>query len=95
MSGGAPRRLVIDGATCLRFAPHVKFRHDETRGQWVVLAPEKLLMPDDQAVEILRLLDGSRSVDTVIDALAGKFDAPRAVIAGDVVGMLQDLVDKG
>jgi pyrroloquinoline quinone biosynthesis protein D len=90
-----PERVLVAGGTSLRFAPHVKFRHDETRGRWIVLAPEKLLLPDEQAVEILKLVDGRRSVDGVIDELAAKFDAPRAVIAADVTGMLQDLLDKG
>ena len=31
----------------------------------------------------------------VIDTLAQRFDAPRAVIGTDVMAMLQDLVDKG
>ena len=95
MSGDAPRRVLVAGSTVLRFAPHVKFRHDETRDRWIVLAPERLLLPDEQAVEILKLVDGARSLDAVIDALAAAFDAPRAVIAGDVTTMLQDLVDKG
>jgi pyrroloquinoline quinone biosynthesis protein D len=91
----AKRRLVIEAETVLRFAPHVKFRHDETRGRWVVLAPERLLLPDEPAVEILKLIDGERRVDAVIDTLAARFDAPRAVIAADVSAMLQDLADKG
>jgi pyrroloquinoline quinone biosynthesis protein D len=40
------------------------------------------------------LIDGERDVDAIIDVLAGRFDAPRDVIAGDVVPMLQNLVDK-
>jgi pyrroloquinoline quinone biosynthesis protein D len=93
---GAPKqRLLVEAGTTLRFAPHVRFRHDETRGRWVVLAPERLLLPDEQAVEILKLVDGARSVDAVIDALAERFEAPRGVIAADVTAMLQDLADKG
>jgi len=84
----------VAGDAVLRFAPHVRFRFDETRQAWVVLAPERLLLPDEQAVEILRLIDGARTVDAVIDELAGPYDAPRDVIAIDVVKMLQDLVDK-
>jgi len=87
----APR---IDGGAVLRFAPHARFRFDAVRQAWVVLAPERLLLPDEQAVEILRLIDGARDVDAIIDALAGRFDAPRDVIAGDVLPMLQDLMDK-
>lgn len=95
MSGAAPRRMLVESDTRLRFPAHVKFRHDETRGRYVVLAPERLLLPDDNAVEILKLIDGERSVAAVIDDLARRFDAPRDVIAGDVLVLLQDLADKG
>ncbi|HMD67124.1 MAG TPA: pyrroloquinoline quinone biosynthesis peptide chaperone PqqD [Stellaceae bacterium] len=87
----APR---INGDAVLRFAPHARFRFDEVRQAWIVLAPERLLLPDEHAVEILRLIDGARDVDVIIDELAGRFEAPRDVIAGDVLPMLQDLVDK-
>jgi pyrroloquinoline quinone biosynthesis protein D len=84
----------VEGSAVLKFSPHVRFRFDERRKAWVVLAPERLLMPDEQAVAILHLIDGKRDVDAIIDELAGQFDAPRDVIAGDVLPMLQDLVDK-
>ena len=87
----APR---INGDAVLRFAPHARFRFDKVRQAWIVLAPERLLLPDEHAVEILRLIDGARDVDVIIDELAGRFEAPRDVIAGDVLPMLQDLVDK-
>ena len=87
-------RLLVEGPTVLRFAPHVRFRFDEVRQAWVVLAPERLLLPDEQAVEILRLIDGERNVDIVIDELVRRYEAPRQVIATDVVAMLQDHVDK-
>jgi pyrroloquinoline quinone biosynthesis protein D len=91
MTAGRP---AIASTAVLSFAPHVRFRFDKTRKAWVVLAPERLLLPDEQAVEILRLIDGERDVDAIIDDLARRFDAPRDVIAGDVLPMLQDLVDK-
>ena len=87
-------RMSVDGGAILRFAPHVRFRFDETRQAWVVLAPERLLLPDEQAVEILQLIDGQRAVDGVIDELVRRYEAPREVIADDVVNMLQNLVDK-
>ena len=87
-------RAPIVGSAVLRFAPHVRFRFDETRQAWVVLAPERLLLPDEQAIEILQLIDGERGVDNVIDELVRRYEAPREVIASDVVKMLQDLVDK-
>jgi pyrroloquinoline quinone biosynthesis protein D len=77
------------------FAAGVKFRFDATRQAWIVLAPERLFLPDEQAVAILKLIDGTRALGAIIDDLAGQFNAPRTLIAGDVTTMLGDLVDKG
>jgi pyrroloquinoline quinone biosynthesis protein D len=77
------------------FGAGVKFRFDTVREAWIVLAPERLFLPDEQAVEILKLVDGVRSLGAIIDELATRFNAPRALIAGDVATMLRDLADKG
>ena len=73
----------------------VKFRFDEVRQRWVLLAPERMFVPDEQAVEIIKLVDGSRSLGSIIDDLAARFNAPRELIAGDVAAMLADLSAKG
>ena len=88
------RATTVAGATVLRFAAHAKFRFDEVRQAWVVLAPERLLLPDQQAVAVLKLVDGARDADAIIDALSQQYEAPREVIAADVLPMLQDLADK-
>ena len=88
-------RVRIGDASRPRLPRHVKFRFDETRQCWVVLAPERLLMPDEIAVEILKLCDGAATVGAIADVLAAKFAAPRDLVGGDVVAMLQDLADKG
>jgi pyrroloquinoline quinone biosynthesis protein D len=77
------------------YAPGVRMREDKVRGGWVVLAPERLFMPDEHAVEILKLVDGARTVGDIVDDLAARYDAPRDLIATDVVAMLQDLNVKG
>ena len=56
---------------------HTKLRFDETRQVWVILAPERVLAPDEIAVEVLKLCDGARSVADVVDLLAEKYAAPR------------------
>jgi pyrroloquinoline quinone biosynthesis protein D len=85
----------LDGSSVPRLPRHVKFRFDETRSKWVLLAPERLLLPDQIAVEILQRVDGARSVDAIVASLAAQFAAPREEIEGDVVAMLQDLAEKG
>jgi pyrroloquinoline quinone biosynthesis protein D len=77
------------------FAAGVRFRHDAVRQAWVVLAPERLFLPDEQAVEILQLVDGNRSLGAIVDTLASRYQgAPRDVIAADVSAMLRDLAEK-
>jgi pyrroloquinoline quinone biosynthesis protein D len=85
----------LTGASVPKLARGVKLQEDKARGRWVVLAPERMLVPDETAIEVLRLLDGARSIDAVVDALAERFAAPREEIAGDVAEMLADLIDKG
>ena len=72
-----------------------RLRHDAVRGAWVILAPERLFLLDEPAVEVLKLVDGARSMPDIVDALAARFDAPREAIAADVEAMLRDLADKG
>lgn len=84
----------VEGSTVLRFASHARFRFDEVRQAWIVLMPERLLLPDDQAVAILRLVDGETAADAIIDRLAREYEAPREIVAADVLKMLQDLVEK-
>ena len=74
---------------------HAKLKFDETRQVWVILAPERVLAPDEIAVEVLQLCDGVRSVADMADQLAEKYAAPREAIMTDVIAMLQDLADKG
>lgn len=78
-----------------RFAPGMKLREDTARGRWVVLGPERMFIPDEIALEVLRLVDGARSLDAIIDDLAARFDAPRAEIAADVAALLEDLAARG
>ena len=61
----------------------------------MVLAPERAFVPDDTALEVLKLVDGARSVGAIADALAARFDAPREVIEADVLEMLRDLAERG
>lgn len=86
---------MLDDARIPRFATGVHFRYNEVRGSWVLLAPERLFQPDEIAVEILKLIDGTRTFGQITDALAARFKAPRMQIAADVAALLQDLSARG
>ena len=77
------------------FERGIKFRFDTVRDTWVVLAPERLFLPDEHAVEVLKLVDGTRTVGAIIDELCARYDAPGEVVMQDVLVMLDDLAAKG
>jgi coenzyme PQQ biosynthesis protein PqqD len=78
-----------------KLARGVRLRHDEARGQWVLLAPERVLNPDPVAVEILKKVDGARSIGLIVDELAAAFTVERQTIATDVDAFLAGLAEKG
>jgi pyrroloquinoline quinone biosynthesis protein D len=89
------RNISVSEASRPLLPRHARLKFDETRQRWVILAPERVLAPDEIAVEVLQLCDGVRSVAAIIDQLAEKYAAPRDAIGTDVIAMLQDLADKG
>jgi pyrroloquinoline quinone biosynthesis protein D len=95
MAGLRNRNISVSEASRPVLPRHARLKFDEVRQRWVILAPERVLAPDDIAVEILQLCDGARSVAQMIDQLAAKYAAERAAIGTDVIAMLQDLADKG
>jgi pyrroloquinoline quinone biosynthesis protein D len=46
-------------------------------------------------LEVLKLVDGVRTVGDIADSLASRYDAARDVIASDVAAMLEELARKG
>ncbi|MGI9387193.1 MAG: pyrroloquinoline quinone biosynthesis peptide chaperone PqqD [Methyloligellaceae bacterium] len=89
------RRTIITAESEPALPRFIKLRHDKERNRWVLLAPERILTPDDIAVEVLKLCDGSRTVHAVASALAEEYDAPREDILADTIELLQGLADKG
>jgi pyrroloquinoline quinone biosynthesis protein D len=89
------RNIRVSEASRPKLPRHTRLKFDETRQVWVILAPERVLAPDEIAVEVLQLCDGVCSVAEMVDQLAVKYAAPREAIATDVITMLQDLADKG
>jgi pyrroloquinoline quinone biosynthesis protein D len=95
MAGVRNRNISVSETSRPVLPRHARLKFDATRQRWVILAPERVLAPDEIAVEVLQLCDGVRSVEQMIDLLALKYTAERDAIGADVIDMLQDLADKG
>ncbi|MGB0085548.1 MAG: pyrroloquinoline quinone biosynthesis peptide chaperone PqqD [Rhodomicrobiaceae bacterium] len=91
----ARKRLIIRDDSRPVLPRFVHLHEDRVRGRWVLLAPERIVEPDEVAIEVLRLCDGLRTVGQIAEELAASYDAPSAEILRDIVGLLQDLADKG
>ena len=91
----ARRRLIVAEDSVPTLARGTRLRYDEARQRWVLLVPERVMAPDEIAVEILQLCDGQRNVADIIDQLAAAYAAPRDEIGADVIAMLQDLAGSG
>jgi pyrroloquinoline quinone biosynthesis protein D len=91
----SPSRLIIERETRPHLPAYLKLRHDAGRGRWILLAPERVLTPDDTAVAILKLCDGKRTVEEIVETLAKEYSASADVIRADVLDLLQGLADKG
>ncbi len=87
------RRIQIEPSSIPRFPRGTRFRFDTTRQAWIILAPERLMVPDQIASEVLKLVDGDRTVAVIADNLAAQFGAPRGEVLADILAMLQELAD--
>ncbi|MFZ0559051.1 MAG: pyrroloquinoline quinone biosynthesis peptide chaperone PqqD [Methylovirgula sp.] len=90
MSGSAE----ISGETRPRLPRGVHLKHDDTRGEWLLLAPERVLKTNPIAVEILKRCDGNATLSEIVDDLAAQFKAERARVETDVRTLLGELAAK-
>ena len=66
----------------------VKLKNDPVRKTWVLLAPERYLRLNAISVDILQRCDGVAALSSIVDDLAEKYGAERAMIERDVRGLL-------
>ncbi|MGO9236152.1 MAG: pyrroloquinoline quinone biosynthesis peptide chaperone PqqD [Methylocella sp.] len=72
----------------------VRLKYDETRSEWLLLAPERVIKTDAIAVEILKRCDGTATFAAIVDALAEQFSADHARVEADVRALLAELAAK-
>ena len=72
-----------------------RLRYDPIASQWVLLWPERGLLLNDTATAIVRLCDGSRTIEQIVDQLASAFRTPRGRVAHDVRSFLQRIEARG
>ena len=89
-----PKRITITPESRPCLPRHVRLRFDELRNAPIVLAPEKVLWPDEISAEILKRCDGRTTVAEIATAFARDYVAPVEEIATDILAFLQDWSDR-
>ena len=87
-------RTLVTRESQPQLAPHVRLRFNELRGQWAVLAPEKVMWPDEISADILSRCDGQSRVSDLVEALTTDYNAPAEQIEPDVTAFLQEWCDR-
>jgi pyrroloquinoline quinone biosynthesis protein D len=89
------KRLMLDEKAQPILPRYVRLHHDAGRGRWVLLAPERIIEPNEIALDVLQLCDGTRDLTAIAEELARAYDAAPAQIQADITELLQDLADRG
>lgn len=84
----------ITGTSVPKLPRGVRLHFDRVRNAHVLLAPERAFNVDGNAVAILELVDGRRSITQIAGDLAARYNADAAVIERDIAKMIEDLITK-
>ena len=77
-----------------KLARRARLQWDERDQKYFILYPERGLALNPSAAEVVKLCDGSRSVDDIIHALAETTRTPRETVSADVHAFLERLTEK-
>ncbi len=85
---------IADSDSIPRLPRGVRLKYDETRGEWLLLAPERVIKADAIAAEVLKRCDGTATIGAIVDDLVRQFSADRARVETDVKNLLAELAAK-
>jgi pyrroloquinoline-quinone synthase len=77
-----------------RLSRKARLKFDEVSGQAALLYPEGVLVLNPTGEAIVRLCDGSNTLDEIAAELAGRYKTLPSLIASDLVGYLERLAER-
>ena len=85
--------MAIHTKDIYKIAAHHRFQWEKAQECYVILFPEGMVKLNGSAGEVLNLVDGQLTVESITDVLSKKFsDAPN--LAKDVEGMIELALEK-
>ena len=87
---------MISAGTRPRLAAKARLRYDRKTTRYLLLYPERGLELNPTAAEILKLCDGERTVDAIVDRLAAAYPKKaRDAVEREVLEFLGALAERG
>ena len=85
--------MTIEAKNIYKIAAHHRFQWEKAQDCYVILFPEGMVKLNGSAGEVLNLVNGESTVESITEVLSKKFiDAPN--ISKDIVGMIELALDK-
>ena len=85
--------MTIEAKDIYKIAAHHRFQWEKAQDCYVILFPEGMVKLNGSAGEVLNLVNGESTVESITEVLSKKFiDAPN--ISKDIVGMIELALDK-
>lgn len=79
-----------------RLAAKARLRWDRKAERYMLLYPEKGLVLNPTAADVVRLCTGEHTVEAIVEQLAAKYaPQPREVIAREIHDFLRAMADRG
>jgi pyrroloquinoline quinone biosynthesis protein D len=85
--------MALDPESRFTFSPFHRLQWEEAQQKYVILYPEGLVELNVPAAEILKLCDGTRNLETIVEELEQKFET--SGIRDDVAGLLESALENG
>ena len=85
--------MAINTKDVYKIAAHHRFQWEKAQDCYVILFPEGMVKLNGSAGEVLNLVDGKSTVESITNVLSKKFsDAPN--LAKDIEGMIELALEK-
>lgn len=83
----------LDPNQTISFSPLHRLQWEEAQQKDVILYPEGMVELNQSSAEILKLCDGSRNLDQIVDELEQKFSTTG--LKGDITNFLHSALQNG
>ena len=79
-----------------RLASKARLRFDRKSGRYMLLYPERGLVLNETATDVIQLCTGEHTVEAIVDRLAAKYTSqPREAVEGQVREFLKSMAERG